>query len=67
MLICSIQTDDNLGTKILNKVFLFAKNKGCYKITLECDKININFYKKFNFTEDGDIDDNMTSMTKFIN
>lgn len=67
LLICSIKTNDNLGTKMLNEVFTFAKNKGYTKITLECDESNVNFYKKFKFVEDGITDDEMVSMTCQLN
>jgi hypothetical protein len=67
LLICSIQNNDNLGTKILNEIFSFAKNKGCAEIYLECNESNINFYKKFQFVENNKTDDEMISMTKYIN
>lgn len=66
LLICSIHNNDNLGTKILNEIFIFAKTKGYKKITLECDEKNVSFYNKFNFIEDGKTDDDMISMTKNI-
>ena len=66
-LICSIQNNDSLGTKILNEVFTFAKHKGYKLISLECDETNINFYKKFNFIEKGLNKDDMMTMTKYIN
>jgi len=65
-LICAVKNDDKLGTKILNELFIFAKYKGYNKITLECDKNKVNFYKKFEFIEDIKLDDKLISMTKNI-
>lgn len=66
LLLCSIHNEDNLGTKILNEIFIFAKTKGYKKISLECDEKNISFYNKFDFIEDGKSNDDMISMTKNI-
>lgn len=65
-LVCSIQNNDNLGTKILNEVFNFAKQKGYKFISFECDETNVDFYKKFNFIEKGLNNDELMTMMKHI-
>ncbi len=35
-----------VGRAILDKLFVLAKKKGCYKVALQCKKHNISFYKK---------------------
>jgi hypothetical protein len=66
LLICALKNDDKLGTNILNELFIFAKKNRYNKITLECNKDNVNFYKKFNFIEDIILNNNLISMTKNI-
>ena len=39
-----------LGKKIIDKAIQYAKNQGCYKIILDCNKDNIKFYEKCGFT-----------------
>jgi hypothetical protein len=65
-LICAIQNNDDLGTKILNEVILFAEANGYNKIVLECDEKLINFYKKFDFVDEKIVDDDMHYMIKNI-
>ena len=65
-MICALKNDDKLGTNILNELFIFAKKNRYNKITLECNKDNVNFYKKFNFIEDIILNNNLISMTKDI-
>lgn len=38
-----------LGKKIIDKAIQYAKNQGCYKIILDCNKDNIKFYEKCGF------------------
>jgi glucosamine-phosphate N-acetyltransferase len=38
-----------VGRAIVDKLFVFAKKKGCYKVALQCKKQNILFYKKCNY------------------
>lgn len=66
MLICSIKNNDNLGTKILENLFIYAKNNGYTTINLECNKSLVKFYKKHNFIELNKLDDDMIVMTKII-
>jgi len=66
LLVCSIHNNDDLGTKILNEVILFAQTNGYNKITLEFDEKLINFYEKFNFTDEKIIEDEMHYMIKII-
>lgn len=40
-----------LGKLIINYLIEYGKNKNCYKILLNCNKNNIEFYKKFNFIQ----------------
>lgn len=47
-------------------LLIFAKKNRYNKITLECNKDNVNFYKKFNFIEDIILNNNLISMTKNI-
>ena len=35
-----------VGRAIIDKLFVLAKKKGCYKVALQCKKHNISFYKK---------------------
>lgn len=42
-----------LGKIIMLQLIEFAKSKGCYKIILNCSKNNIEFYKKYGFSENG--------------
>lgn len=67
LLICSVKNEDNLGTKIMEQIILYAKNNGHLKITLECDEKNISFYEKFGFVNEGIINNDMNYMIKKIN
>ena len=42
-----------IGTKIINNLFEIAKKEGCYKVSLECNKYNIPFYKNCKFEISG--------------
>ena len=42
-----------IGHKIINALINKAKNKGCYKLVLECREETKNFYKKIGFNESG--------------
>jgi hypothetical protein len=66
MLICSIKNNDNLGTKLLENIFLYAKNKAYNEIRLECDKSLIKFYKKHNFIDVEKLENDMIIMSKTI-
>ncbi len=69
-LICSIKTNDKLGSNLLNEVFKYAKNNNYKKITLNCDVSIMEFYKKFGFTKKDDINNNIDDnilMVKIIN
>jgi hypothetical protein len=50
-LICAINSEDKLGTKILNDIISYAKNKNYEKIMLDCDENKKKFYEKFGFVE----------------
>ena len=39
----------NIGVKLINKLVSIAKENGCYRITLFCDKSLVHFYNKNNF------------------
>jgi hypothetical protein len=67
LLICSVKNNDHLGTKILQEVFNLAKRKGIYKILLECNSDNVNFYKKFNFIEEDTNNEKIIQMIKYLN
>ncbi|ARF10577.1 acetyltransferase GNAT family protein [Hokovirus HKV1] len=41
------------GKIIIEYLVLKAKNEGCYKVILDCDEKNVEFYKKCNFIEKG--------------
>jgi len=43
----------NYGTKIIEELIKIGKEKKCYKISLNCNNENINFYKRFGFIEKG--------------
>ena len=38
-----------IGKAIVDKLFILAKKKGCYKVALQCKKHNVSFYKKCNY------------------
>ena len=38
----------NIGVKLINELVKIGDNKGCYRITLFCDKSLVNFYSKNN-------------------
>jgi len=40
---------NGVGRAILDKLFVLAKKKGCYKVALQCKKHNISFYKKCDY------------------
>jgi len=42
-----------IGKLLINKLMDLAKEKGCYKVTLVCNKENTNFYKKCGLDEIG--------------
>lgn len=42
-------TGKGLGRKMLNYVVNYCKEKGCYKVILNCDDHNKNFYEKCGF------------------
>ena len=42
-----------VGSKILKKLYAFAKKNKCYKISLQCKSRNINFYKKNKYFVNG--------------
>ena len=67
MLICSIKNNDNLGTKILENIFTYAKNNSYTVVRLECEKSLIKFYKKHDFIELEKLEDDMIVMSKTIN
>lgn len=48
-IICTVKTNNNLGSKLLNIVFQHAKQNNYKLITLECDEKLEIFYKKFGF------------------
>lgn len=50
----------NVGKSIVNFLIDVAKVNGCYKVTLQCEEKNFNFYKKCNFETSG------TSMQRFL-
>lgn len=66
MLICSIKNNNNLGSKLLKKVFEYAKKNGYKMITLECDNKLVNFYKKFNFNVFKKLEMDFVDMVKII-
>lgn len=67
ILVCSIENTDKLGTKLINKVIEFAKNKGYIQISLESNLKNKSFYEKFDFFDTENLlIDNMYNMTKYI-
>jgi len=42
-----------IGNKIINELIKKGKNRGCYKLVLECREETKNFYKKIGFSESG--------------
>jgi glucosamine-phosphate N-acetyltransferase len=42
-----------IGKNIVNELFILAKKKGCYKISLQCKKHNTSFYKKCGYKING--------------
>ena len=42
-----------IGNKIINELIKKGKNRGCYKLVLECREETNNFYKKIGFNESG--------------
>tara|TARA_Y100000816_G_scaffold286143_1_gene266812 strand:+ start:13991 stop:14488 length:498 start_codon:yes stop_codon:yes gene_type:complete len=42
-----------LGKKIINHCVSYAKTNGCYKIILDCEEKNVEFYKKCGFVVKG--------------
>ena len=42
-----------IGKLLIDNLMKNAKNKGCYKVTLVCNKENINFYTKCGLEEKG--------------
>ncbi len=42
-----------IGKKIVDSLIQIAKSHGCYKVLLQSQKHNINFYKKSGFEESG--------------
>jgi len=65
-LICSIKTNDKLGSNLLNKVFKYANDNYYNKITLNCDISNIEFYKKYGFITENNKNNNNILMVKII-
>jgi glucosamine-phosphate N-acetyltransferase len=53
-----VVTDSNYrksgnGKKIINQLVEVGKQHGCYKVVLNCNPNNIDFYKKCNFIQKG--------------
>ncbi len=42
-----------VASTLIKKAIKIAKEKGCYKIVLDCDQKLISFYKKFGFKNQG--------------
>lgn len=40
-----------IGTKLIHYIVQYAKKKKCYKIILNCNDQNLNFYTKLNFVK----------------
>ena len=51
--VCVVKTHQNqgIGKRLVNHIIKYIKNKNCYKIILNCNEDNLNFYKKFGFFE----------------
>ena len=45
--------DQGLGKYMLSKLVSIAKEKKCYKVTLDCADTNVAFYEKCNFEKRG--------------
>lgn len=43
--------NQGIATKLVDALIEYAKVKGCYKITLQCDPKNVAFYKRHGFRE----------------
>jgi len=43
---------NGIASELVKKLIELAKEKGCYKIILDCDVKNITFYEKFGLTQD---------------
>lgn len=41
-----------IGALIVNRLIEYARNRGCFKITLVCSDKNLEFYKTLGFVED---------------
>lgn len=65
-IICSIKNNNNLGSRLLNKLFEYAKNNHYKLITLECDDKLEKFYKKFGFFVSQRLELDFISMDKNI-
>ena len=52
--------NEGLGYAILDKLYDFAKENGCYKVALQCRIHNVSFYEKCNYTVSG------TAMQRFV-
>ena len=42
-----------IGQKIIQELSNIARSQGCYKMSLQCTKANIEFYNKLGFKESG--------------
>ena len=42
-----------IGKLLMKKLIEFGKEKGCYKIVLNCNQENVEYYKKLGFIEKG--------------
>jgi ribosomal protein S18 acetylase RimI-like enzyme len=52
----------NIGMDLIKELIKIGNNKGCYRITLFCDKPLLNFYKKNGFN----IKENEIALKKYI-
>lgn len=43
----------NIGSKIMSHLIDVAKSNNCYKVILDCDRDNVEFYKKCGLNEKG--------------
>ena len=43
----------NVGKKLINHLVQHAKDRGCYKVILDCSEHNIGFYNKCGFDKGG--------------
>jgi len=42
-----------VGKEIIDNIISYSKEQGCYKLSLQCNDENINFYKKLGFNVSG--------------